>query len=337
MMGAHLLQSKLSTPQAGSAGVESFDAARRGASRAMIQHMQQTLETVGFIGLGLMGRPMAHNLLKRGYRVVVHNRSQGAVDALVAAGASRAGSPADVARSATRIVTMLPDSPDVELVLEGDGGVFGAVQRGTIIIDMSTIAPAAAQRLSARAATLGATMLDAPVSGGDIGATNGTLSIMVGGDADAFAAVKPILEAMGNPERIIRIGGSGAGQICKVCNQMVIGGTLVAVSEAFALARKAGVQPALVRQALLGGFAASRVLDVHGERVLQSNYKPGFRAGLYAKDLRIASATLAEHTTPAPVSAAVHQLMEALVASGRAEDDYSALATVLFGLAGLKD
>ena len=302
----------------------------------MIQHMQ-TLETVGFIGLGLMGRPMAHNLLKRGFGVVVHSRSQGPVDELVAAGAARATSPADVAGRATRIITMLPDSPDVELVLEGQDGVFGAIQRGTILIDTSTIAPAAARRLATRAAALGATMLDAPVSGGEIGAVNGSLSIMVGGDANAFATVKPILEAMGNPERIVLIGDSGAGQICKVCNQMVIGGALAAVSEAFALARKAGVQPALVRQALLGGFAASRVLEVHGERMLQSNYKPGFRAALYAKDLRIASATLAENGTPAPVSAAVHQLVEALVASGRGQDDYAALATVLFGLAGLPD
>ena len=178
-------------------------------------------------------------------------------------------------------------------------------------------------------------LLDAPVSGGEIGAIQATLSIMVGGDADAFAAVKPILDAMGNPERVVRIGESGAGQTCKVCNQMVIGGTLAAVSEAFALARKAGVEPGLVRQALLGGFAASRVLDAHGERILQSNYKPGFRASLYAKDLRIASETLAELETPAPVAAAVRQLVMALVAEGRGEDDYAAVATVLFKLAGL--
>jgi 2-hydroxy-3-oxopropionate reductase len=301
----------------------------------MIRGMQ-THETVGFIGLGLMGRPMAHNLLKRGFPLLVHSRSQGPVEELVTAGAARAGSPAEIARGATRIITMLPDSPDVERVLEGDDGVFAAMQRGSILIDTSTIAPATARRLAARAATLGAVMLDAPVSGGEIGAINATLSIMAGGDAAAFATVRPLLEAMGNPERIIRIGESGAGQICKVCNQMVIGGALAAVSEAFALARKAGVEPALVRQALLGGFAASRVLEVHGERILQANYKPGFRAALYAKDLRIASATLAEHGTPAPVSAVIHQLVEALVASGRGEEDYAALATILFGMAGLK-
>jgi 2-hydroxy-3-oxopropionate reductase len=292
-------------------------------------------EIVGFIGLGLMGRPMAKNLLAKGYSLVVHSRSPGPVDDLVAAGAARAASPADVARRSTRIVTMLPDSPDVEQVLEGPSGVFSALQTGTILIDTSSIAPIAARRLADRARTLGATMLDAPVSGGEIGAINATLSIMVGGDAGAFATVRPILEAMGNRERIIRIGDSGAGQICKVCNQMVIGGTLAAVSEAFALARKANVDAALVRDALLGGFASSRVLEVHGERILKENYKPGFRARMYAKDMRIAAETLGQFETPAPVAGVVQQLVTALVAGGRGADDYSALATVLFEMAGL--
>src|SRR3954466_6476842 len=277
----------------------------------------QTSDAIGFIGLGLMGRPMAHNLLKRGFPLVVHSRSQGPVDELVKAGATRATSPADVARQATRIITMVPDAPDVELVLAGANGVFSAIKPGTILIDMSSIAPAAARNLAEQAKRLGAAMLDAPVSGGDIGAINGTLSIMVGGDAADFATVRPILEAMGNPDRIVRIGDSGAGQLCKVCNQMVIGGTLAAVSEAFALARKAGVEPALVRDALLGGFAASRVLEVHGERILKENYTPGFRAQLYAKDYRVASETLGAHQVPAPIAAAVHQLVTGLVALGR--------------------
>jgi 2-hydroxy-3-oxopropionate reductase len=295
------------------------------------------VDTVGFIGLGVMGRPMAKNLLKAGFPLVVHSRSQGPVDDLVAAGAARAASPADVARRATRIITMLPDSPDVAQVMEGANGVFSALQHGSIVIDMSTIAPATAQRLAARAAALGATMLDAPVSGGEIGAINGTLSIMVGGDARAFAAVKPILEGMGHAEKIILIGDSGAGQLCKVCNQMVIGGALAVVSEAFALARKAGVDAAKVRQALLGGFAASRVLEVHGERMLTGNYKPGFRTALYAKDFRIVAATLTEHHSPAPVTAVIQQLVEALRASGRADDDYAALGTVLFQMAGVAE
>ena len=292
-------------------------------------------DIVGFIGLGVMGKPMARNLLAKGHPLVVHSRSQGPVDELVAAGAERAASPADVARRARRIITMVPDSPDVELVLEGPNGVFGALQPGTILIDTSTIAPSVARRLAERAAALGARLLDAPVSGGEIGAINGSLSIMVGGDADAFATVKPILDAMGNPDKVIRIGESGAGQICKVCNQMVIGGALAAVSEAFALARKAQVDPARVREALLGGFAASRVLEVHGERMLQHNYKPGFRARLYAKDMRIVSQTLAQFEVPAPASSVIQQLVTALVAAGRGDDDYAALGTVLFEMAGL--
>jgi len=292
-------------------------------------------DTVGFIGLGLMGKPMAQNLLKRGFPLVVHSRSPAPVDDLVAAGATRAPTPAAVARQATRIITMLPDSPDVEQVLEGADGILSSVQPGTILIDSSSISPAVARRLADAARAREAVMLDAPVSGGEIGAIGGTLSIMVGGDAAAFATVRPILEAMGTPERIIRIGDSGAGQICKVCNQMVIGGTLAAVSEAFALARKAGVDAAKVRQALLGGFAASRVLEVHGERILNGNYTPGFRAQLYAKDYRVAAETLSAHGIPAPITAAVHQLVTALIASGRGTDDYSALAKVVFELAGL--
>jgi 2-hydroxy-3-oxopropionate reductase len=292
-------------------------------------------EMVGFIGLGLMGRPMAKNLVKAGYPLVVHSRSRPPVEALAADGARVATSPADVARQATRIITMLPDSPDVEQVLEGPDGVFSAMPRGTVLIDTSSIAPASARRLAAEANARGATMLDAPVSGGEIGAIDGTLSIMVGGDAAAFEAVKPLLNVMGNPDRVIRIGEAGAGQVCKLCNQMAIGGALASVSEAFALARKAGVDPARVREALLGGFAASRVLEVHGERILKGNYTPGFRASLYAKDYRNVAAALMEFHTPAPVTASVQQLLEAMMASGQGEEDYSALAKVVFELAGL--
>jgi 2-hydroxy-3-oxopropionate reductase len=292
--------------------------------------------TLGFIGLGLMGRPMAGNLLKAGFRLVVYNRSAPAVEDLVAQGATRAPSPAELARRVTRVITMVPDSPDVEQVLAGEHGVFSTIQPGTIIIDCSSIAPTAARNLAQQAEALGARMLDAPVSGGEIGAVSGTLSIMVGGDPAAFAEVKPILDAMGNPDKVIRVGDSGAGQITKVCNQMVIGGTLAVVSEAFALAIKAGVDPARVREALLGGFAASRVLEVHGERILTENYKPGFRAHLYGKDMRIAAETLAATGTPAPVSTVVQDLVSELLARGRGEMDYSALATLLFDLAGVE-
>jgi len=288
---------------------------------------------IGFIGLGLMGKPMAGNLLKRGYRLVVHSRSPGPVDELVSAGALRADSPADVARQATRIITMLPDSPDVEHVLEGPAGVFGAMQRGAILIDMSSISPAVARRLADTARARGAAMLDAPVSGGEIGAINATLSIMVGGDEAAFTRVRPILEGMGNAERIVYIGESGAGQVCKICNQVAIGGALAGVSEAFALAKKAGVDAARVRQAPLGGCAASRVLEVHGERMLNGNYKPGFRTKLYQKDLRLANEAAAANGVAMPGTAIVTQMVNALVASGGADLDYAAIGTVLFGLA----
>jgi 2-hydroxy-3-oxopropionate reductase len=290
-------------------------------------------DTIGFIGLGVMGRPMARNLLKRGFRLIVHSRSQGPVDQLVAAGASSASSPADVARQTRCIVTMLPDGPDVERVLAGANGVFTATQSETAVVDMSTIAPATARRLATLAGEAGATMLDAPVSGGEIGAIDGTLSIMVGGDSRTLDRVRPVLEAMGNPERIIHVGSSGAGQICKACNQLVIGGTLAAVGEAFALARKSGVDPAKVRAALLGGFAASRVLEVHGERLLQQNFKPGFPARLYRKDLKIVMDALSDARAPAPVTAVVQQLLTALIADGKEAQDYSALGTVLADLA----
>jgi 2-hydroxy-3-oxopropionate reductase len=289
--------------------------------------------TVGFIGLGVMGRPMARNLLARGFSLVVHSRSQGPVDDIVAAGASRAVSPADVARQSTCIITMLPDGPDVERVLTSSDGVFSSIHPDSIIVDMSTIAPDMARRLAVAARTFGASMLDAPVSGGEIGAIEGNLSIMVGGDGRALERVRPVLEAMGNAERIVHIGDSGAGQICKACNQLVIGGTLAAVGEAFALARKSGVDPAKVRSALLGGFAASRVLEVHGERLLQQNFKPGFPARLYRKDLRIVMDALNDARAPAPVTAIVQQLLTALIADGKEALDYSALGTVLADLA----
>jgi 2-hydroxy-3-oxopropionate reductase len=293
-------------------------------------------ETIGFIGLGLMGRPMAKNLLKAGYPLVVHSRSQGPVDDLVASGATRAASPAEIARQATRIITMVPDSPDVERVLEGPDGVFSAMQRGTILIDMSSIAPGVARRLAGRAGELGGSMVDAPVSGGDIGAIQGTLSIMVGGRASDFAAVKPILDVMGNPEKVVHVGEAGAGQLCKLCNQMVIGGTLAVVAEALALARKAGVDAAKVREALLGGFAQSRVLEVHGERALKGTFKPGFKTHLYAKDMKNVVATLAEHNAPAPVTAVVQQLLHATMAAGLGEFDNSIMARTIFEMAGLE-
>ena len=278
---------------------------------------------------------MATNLLKAGYPLIVHNRSQQAVDALVELGAKRAATPAEIAKQCTRIITMVPDSPDVEQVLEGANGVFSALQRGSIIIDNSSIAPGVARRLAAKAKSLGGQMLDAPVSGGEIGAVSGTLSIMVGGDQDAFDAVKPILDVMGNPEKVVRIGEAGAGQLCKVCNQMVIAGTLGVVAEAFALAKKSGIDAAKMREALLGGFASSRVLEVHGERILKGNFKPGFKTKLFAKDLKIAASTLVEQAVAAPITAVAQQEINARMAAGAAEEDYSGMAKVILDLARL--
>jgi 2-hydroxy-3-oxopropionate reductase len=279
---------------------------------------------------------MAGHLVAKGHPVVVHNRSRPAVEQLVAAGAKAAGSPAEVAAASTVVILMLPDTADVELVLTSPNGVLSALQPGTVVIDMSSISPVAAKRLAGLVADKGGVMLDAPVSGGDIGAINATLSIMVGGDKAAFDRVLPILQCMGNPERIVHIGSEpGSGQVCKVCNQVAIGGALAAVSEAFALARKAGVDPALVRQALLGGFAASRVLEVHGERILKKNYAPGFRARLYQKDLRIANETAAALAVSMPATAVVTQLINALVAGKGGELDYSALSTVVMKQSGL--
>jgi len=293
-------------------------------------------EILGFIGLGVMGKPMAGHLIKAGFPVVVHNRSRSKVDELVAQGAKGAASPAEVARQATVVITMLPDTPDVEHVLTGPDGVLDGIQKGALVIDMSSISPVATERLAAQVAAKGAAMLDAPVSGGEIGAINATLSIMVGGDEAAFNRARPIFEAMGNKERIVHIGKSGAGQVCKVCNQVAIGGALAGVSEAFALARKAGVDAARVRTALLGGFAASKVLEVHGERMLTGNYKPGFRARLYQKDLRLANEAAAANNVAMPGTAIVTQMVNALVAGGGGDLDYAALGTVLFGLAGEK-
>lgn len=276
-----------------------------------------------------MGRPMAAHLLAAGHTLNVHNRSRAAVDELVAAGAQARTSPAEVARHSDIVITMLPDTPDVESVIAGPGGVLEGVRAGAIVIDMSSISPAATRELAARVDARGATMLDAPVSGGEIGAKDATLSIMAGGNVIAFERVRAVLACMGNPERIVHIGAEpGSGQICKICNQMAIGGALAGVSEAFALARKAGVDASRVRQALLGGFAASRVLEIHGERILTGNFAPGFRARLYQKDLRIAGETAAAHGVAAPGTAVVAEMVNALIDRGGGDLDYSAIGAI---------
>ncbi len=288
--------------------------------------------TVGFISLGIMGKPMALNVLKAGFPLVVHNRSRGPVEELVAAGAEDGGSPKGVAQRAEIILMCLPDSPDVQLVVEGPEGVFEGIGPGKVIVDMSTISPVVARDLAAKAEKLGAEMLDAPVSGGDIGARQGTLSIMVGGKRPVFERVLPVFQAMGR--NIVYVGEAGAGQVTKACNQIVVALTIEAISEALVLAAKAGVDPAKVREALLGGFAQSRILDVHGQRLLDRNFQPGFKTRLHYKDLKIALETGRTYGVPLPVTGLVHEFYGALMATDKAELDHSALATLIEQMAG---
>lgn len=289
------------------------------------------MERVGFIGLGTMGKPMARNLIRAGYPLTVHNRSRGAVEELAKEGAQTATSPKEVAASSDIIITVLPDSPDVEVVVTGEQGIFEGARPGMLVIDMSTISPVVARRLAGDAQTRGVDMLDAPVSGGEVGAINGNLSIMVGGKKEAFDRALPLFQAMG--KNIVHIGEAGAGQVTKAANQIVVALTIEAVSEALVLAAQAGVDPAKVRQALLGGFAQSRILDVHGQRILDRNFKPGFRTNLHFKDLGIALATGKEYKVPLPATAHAHQMMNALLASGKGDLDHSVLFTLIEELA----
>jgi 2-hydroxy-3-oxopropionate reductase len=288
--------------------------------------------TVGFIGLGIMGRPMARNLLRAGYPLVVHDVVPGPVAELAAEGAAQVGSPRDAAAACDVLVTMLPDSPEVEAVYLGEGGALQAARPGWLAIDMSSIAPRVARQLAARAATTGADMLDAPVSGGEPGAIAGTLSIMVGGSEAAFARAQPILEVLGTT--IVHVGPAGAGQVVKLCNQVVVAVVLEAVSEALVLGAKAGVDPGRVMEVLQGGLAATKVLEVRGANMLGGRFDPGFRAGLHLKDLRNALELARETGVVVPAAAEVEQLMRRLVIAGRADLDHSALVTVLEELAG---
>jgi 2-hydroxy-3-oxopropionate reductase len=289
-------------------------------------------ETVGFIGLGIMGRPMALNLIQAGYKLVVTSRSRAPIDALAAAGAKAVAKPADVAREADVIVTMVPDTPDVDLVIRGANGVLDGLRRGSIVIDMSTISPDVTRQLAEAVAAKGGSMLDAPVSGGEIGAKNATLTIMVGGDEDTFERARPILSCMGKPESVTYIGPSGSGQVTKLCNQICIAANLAGVAEAYALAKSNGLEPARVRQALLGGFAGSKVLEFHGNRMLTGDYKPGFFVRLFQKDLRLAvEANMATGVTM-PVTSVVTQFVNAYAAAGGGELDCAAAAEVWFAL-----
>ena len=292
-----------------------------------------TRQLVGFVGLGVMGRPMARNLVRAGFDVTVHDLNASAVREAVDAGARDGKSLAGVAE-AEIVITMLPDTPDVEAVVLGPTGLAEVLRPGSVLVDMSTISPIATRGFAEHLRRRNVAMLDAPVSGGFQGAEAGTLSIMVGGDAAVLERCRPILAAMGTT--INHIGDAGAGQVCKACNQVAVAINIHAVAEALTLARKNGVDPAKVRQALLGGFAQSRALDLHGQRVLDANYKAGFRVQLQRKDLKIALETGSASGTPLPVTALVQQLYGILDATGRGDLDNSSLALLMHELAGMR-
>lgn len=281
---------------------------------------------VGFIGLGVMGLPMATNLVRGGFEVTVHTRTASKADPALATGATWADTPAAAARDADVVITMLPDTNDVLSVSRGMDGLFSAAKDGLGWIDMSTISPMTARELAGEADELGIRAIDAPVSGGESGARLGTLTIMVGGPAEIVQSFVPILRVLG--ERIVHVGEAGAGQLVKACNQVIVGGTIALVAEALVLGARAGVEPVRLRDALLGGFAHSRVLEIHAERMLRGDFTPGFRVALHQKDLGIAMATARSVGASLPLTGVVSQLMNALVADGYEQLDHSALALV---------
>ena len=282
---------------------------------------------IGFIGLGIMGKPMARNLIKAGYPLIVHNRSRAAVNDLTKEGAQAATDAKEVAGRTEIIITMLPDSSDVDLVCAGEDGIFSALKSGTLLIDMSTISPAVACKLAGDAQRRGCDMLDAPVSGGEAGAISASLSIMIGGEAAAVEQAMPIFESLG--KNIVHVGRAGAGQVTKAANQMVVGTTIAIVSEALVLAAKAGVDPVKVRQALLGGFAQSKILEAHGQKMLEHNFKPGFRIRLHEKDMKIALGAGFEYGVPLMVTGQVAQMMSAMKSMGHGDLDHSGLVKLI--------
>ncbi|MCK2096334.1 NAD(P)-dependent oxidoreductase [Thauera aromatica] len=287
---------------------------------------------VGFIGLGLMGRPMALNLLKAGHTVQVWSRRRESMRPLLDAGAGDCASAAELARRAPVTISMVADAPDVEEVVLGPSGVADGAGAGHLHIDMSTIAPAAAQSIAARLAQRGITALDAPVSGGEGGAIGATLTIMVGGEAAACARARPLFEAMG--QSITRVGEAGAGQVAKACNQILTGVGVAAVAEALNFARKSGVDGGKVREALLGGFAASRILENHGQRMLERNFRPGFKAWMHHKDMRIVLDEAQRLGLALPSTAAAAQMYAAMLGCGLGEEDSVAMLKLLERMSG---
>ena len=296
--------------------------------------MTDARPTIGFIGLGIMGAPMARNLLAAGYELSVLDVVREPMDALVAEGASAGSTPAQVAADTDVLITMLPDSPQVEEVYLGPDGAYDALREGWLSIDMSSIAPGTARTLAERASGAGTDALDAPVSGGDKGAIAGTLSIMVGGSEVAFERARPILEVMG--ATIVHCGPAGAGQVVKVCNQVVVGVVIEAVSEALVLGAKAGVDPARIADVLQGGLAATKVLEMRRDNFLSGTFEPGFRIRLHLMDLKNACELARDTDVVLPAAAVVEQLMRAAVANDRGEFDHSGLVTVLEDLVGAR-
>jgi 2-hydroxy-3-oxopropionate reductase len=284
-------------------------------------------EKIGFIGLGIMGRPMARNLMGAGYELLVHSRGRDSAAELEAEGAEWADDPGAVAERADTIITMLPDSPQVVEVVDGERGILRAAREGTLIVDMSTISAVVTVELARAAREQGVAMVDAPVSGGDVGAQQGTLSIMAGGSEADFARAEPLFAPLG--KTVVHVGDVGAGQVVKACNQIVVALTIEAVSEALVLGSKAGVDPAKVLDVLSGGLAGNRVMELRRENFLGHDFTPGFRIDLHHKDLGIALAAGREYGVALPVTAVVDQMLQALRTRGRGGDDHSALLTVI--------
>ncbi len=289
---------------------------------------------LGFIGLGIMGKPMASHLLSAGHTVHIFDLNPASVSELAAKGAVVCKSSKEVAQKSDVIFIMVPDTPDVEAVLFGKDGVAEGVKTGSIVVDMSSISPVATKEVAKKLTAMGVKVLDAPVSGGEVGAVNATLSIMVGGKPEVFEEVKPYFQIMG--KNIVHIGDNGDGQTCKVANQIVVALTIEAVGEALLFASKAGADPKKVREALLGGFAQSRILELHGERMIKRNFAPGFRVRLHQKDLNIALQGARSLGLSLPNTAIAAQLLNAVAAQGGSELDHSALVMALETLANHK-
>jgi 2-hydroxy-3-oxopropionate reductase len=288
------------------------------------------MSKVGFIGMGIMGKPMSLNLIRGGHELYVHSR-HGAPQELVAAGATACDSAMEVARKADTIITMVPDTPDVVAVVFGAKGVAEGLTRGKIVVDMSSISPVETKQFAQKINALGCQYLDAPVSGGEVGAKAASLTIMVGGPEDAFNKVKPLFELMG--KNITLVGGNGDGQTCKVANQIIVALNIEAVGEALLFASKMGADPGKVRQALMGGFASSRILEVHGERMIKRTFNPGFRIELHQKDLNLALSAARQIGMSLPNTATAQELFNACAAHGGKGWDHSALVRALERLA----